>query len=231
MSDRRLTRMPYKQRRERARLDALLDAVLIGHVAFVSAHGEPQVLPVAVARWGDELVWHGSTGSGWLGSLGHGRVSVCVTSVEALVVGRSRFENSFWYSSAVVYGTPRRLEGDEAIAALDALTEHVLPGRVAETRYSSRKELAATVAFAVPLTDWILKESREWPDDPEDDRQTDVWAGVVPMSRLYGDPMPAPDLRTGVPLPASCERLLHAEAHQPVKASTAAITTTPAFPQ
>lgn len=214
MEERRLSRMPYKQRSERASLDALLDDVLIGHVGFLSKAGEPQVLPVAVAQFGNELVWHGSTGAGWLSSLGHERVSVCVSSVEALVVGRSRFENSFWYRSAVIYGTPRRLHGEETVSALDELTEHILPGRVEETRASTRKELAATAVFALPLTDWILKESREWPDDPAEDRQTPVWAGIVPVSVAYGEPVPAPDLDPLTPLPVSCEQLVQTR-HRP----------------
>lgn len=207
--DRRLTRLRHKQVTELPRLHALLDESLWGHVAYADERGEPQILPVAIARHGDDLVWHGSTGSTWLRLVGERRtVAVSVSSVEALVVGRTRFEHSLWYRSAVVYGIPRRLAGAELDRALDALTDHVLPGRVAETRASTDRELAATLVLAMPITDWVLKESREWPDDPEPDRRTDVWAGIVPLRQAWSAPVPAPDLTESVPVPPSCRRLV-----------------------
>lgn len=205
---RRLTRMPYKQSAERPDLDKLLDESIWGQVAFVDDLGHPQIVPVAVARHRDELIWHGSTGSTWLRLISGAReVAVSVSSIEALVVGRSRLESSFWYRSAVIYGQPRRLEDGELDHALNVLTDHVLPGRVTETRSSSKSELAATLVLALPISDWILKESYEWPDDQEADCQADVWAGAIPIRQVYSEPVPAPDLRRPIPVPESCRRL------------------------
>jgi uncharacterized protein len=50
---------------------------------------------------------------------------------------------------------------------------------------------------------WSLKVSDGWPDDPDEDIAGDTWAGVVPMSVTYGAPLPAPDLRAGIPVPDS----------------------------
>jgi len=202
-----LTRMPYKQVSERSQLDDLLDEVMLGYVGWATDQAEPHVLPVVIGRWGDDVVWHGSTGSGWLRSVAGRRVAVSVSSIEALVVGRSRLEHSFWYRSAVMYGTPRRLTGGEAASALDRLTDHILPGRLAETRESRQKELKATAVFAMRLTDWVLKESRDWPDDDDADRASGVWAGVVPLARSFGKPVAAPDLDPSVAVPESCRRL------------------------
>ncbi len=164
--------------------------------------------PTAVARVGDRLVWHGSTGSGWMRLLASGvPVAVGVTALDAVVVARSRFESSFRYRSAVVRGTPLVLEGDEKAQALDALVERILPGRAAETRESSAKELAATLVLALPLDDWVLKVSDDWPEDAEEDLAGDAWAGVVPLSTSYGEPVPAPDLRPGIDVPESVRRL------------------------
>lgn len=206
---RTLSRMKDRQSRDRARLDALLADVIWGQVAYVDPEGAPEVLPVALARRGDELVWHGSSGSGWLRLVGAGaRVAVSVGTLEALVVGRSRLENSFWYRSAVLYGVPRLLEGAELDAALDTITEHILPGRLEETRPSSAKELAATTALALPIRDWVLKESYAWPDDTAEDRATPVWAGIVPLRTVPGAPVPDRGLDPETPLPPSCRRLL-----------------------
>ena len=204
---RRLTRLPEKQSQELASLHALLDDTYLGHVAHTH-DGEVSVTPTAVARLDDLLVWHGSTGSAWMRALSVGApVAIGVTAMDAVVVARSRFESSFRYRSAVVRGRPTVLEGSLKEAALDAVVERIVPGRLAETRASDARELAATMVLAVPLDDWVLKVSDGWPEDTEEDLAGDAWAGVVPVVTSYGEPMPAPDLRPGLDVPPSVRRL------------------------
>lgn len=204
---RRLTRLGEKQSEDLAALHRLLDDTYLGHVAHRDGD-EVSVTPTAVARVGDLLVWHGSTGSRWLRLLANGEpVAVGVTQLDGVVVARSRFESSFRYRSAVVRGRPVRLEGEEKRRALDALVERILPGRVAETRDSDARELAATMVLAVPLDDWVLKVSDSWPEDADADLAGDAWAGVVPLATVAGHPLPAPDLRAGVEVPPSVRRL------------------------
>jgi uncharacterized protein len=204
---RRLTRLPEKQSGDRAELERLLDDTYLGHVAHRDGD-EVSVTPTAVVRVGDSLMWHGSTGSRWMRLLAAGApVAVSVARIEAVVVARSRFESSFWYRSAVVRGVPTVLEGDEKLRALDVLVERLVPGRLAETRDSDAKELAATMVLAVPLDDWVLKVSDGWPEDTEADLAGDAWAGVVPVTMSYGEPLPAPDLRPGIDVPPSVRAL------------------------
>ncbi len=40
------------------------------------------------------------------------------------------------------------------------------------------------------------------PDDDPADLDRPVWAGVVPMRQVWGEPRPAPDLRGAPPVPA-----------------------------
>lgn len=204
---RRLTRLGEKQSQDRAELDRLLDDTYLGHVAH--AEGDAvTVTPTAVVRVGEMLVWHGSTGSRWLRLVASGRpVAVAVTDLNAVVVARSRFESSFRYRSAVVRGTPRVLDGPEKLTALDAVVERVMPGRLAETRDSDARELAATLVLAVPLDDWVLKVSDGWPEDTAEDVAGGAWAGVVPLTTGNGTPVPAPDLRPGVEVPPSVRTL------------------------
>ena len=56
-------RLPEKQVHERAGLDAVLDAGLVAHVAVPGEDGQPFVIPVAYARDGDSVLFHGSTAS------------------------------------------------------------------------------------------------------------------------------------------------------------------------
>lgn len=199
-----VTRLREKASTDRATLDALLDEAVVGHLALVRDDGVPVVLPTAIARDGDRVLMHGSTGSRWMRSAAAGSpVSLAVTLLDGLVVARSAFESSMHYRSAVLFGRCEVVDGAEQRRALDVITEHLLPGRVAEVRASTARELAATLVLALPITEWSLKVSDGWPDDPADDVAGDAWAGVVPLRISRLDPRPAPDLRGGIPLPPS----------------------------
>ncbi len=201
----RVTRLTELQHTERARLDELLDSTPLATIAFVR-DGHPMALPTGFARIADELVIHGSTGSPWLRTLAGGApVAVSVTELDGVVVARSSFESSFHYRSAVLFGSFELIPEADKPRYLEALTESFIPGRMAELRTSTRKELAATMAMRLPIrTDnWSLKISDGWPDDPPDDVASGVWAGVVPLTVRYGEPQAAPDVAPGTPVPAS----------------------------
>jgi hypothetical protein len=203
----RVTRIGEKARSDRAELDQLLDTVHIAHVGLV-VDGLPVVIPTAVARDGDRLLLHGSTGSPWMRRVAGGtNVSVAVTGFDGLVVARSAFESSMHYRSAVLFGRCARLDGADKSRGLELLTSAFLPGRVAELRASTTKELAATLVMALPIDHWSLKVSAGWPEDPPVDVAADAWAGVVPAQITYGTPVPAPDLRAGIEVPASVREL------------------------
>src|SRR5206468_11302848 len=167
-----ITRLHTKASQNRVQLDRLLDTVHIGHFAIVADDGHPVVLPTAVVRDGDGMLAHGSTGSGWSRRLAAGTpTSLAVTSLDALVVARSAFESSMRYRSAVIFGQCTQLtDPDEKLRALNTVVEALLPGRLAEVRRSTRKELAKTLVLALPINEWSLKVSDGWPDDPPEDR-------------------------------------------------------------
>ncbi|MET3807621.1 hypothetical protein ABIB25_004647 [Nakamurella sp. UYEF19] len=108
-----LTRMRHKGSTDRSLLHTLLDGSRVGHFALI-VDGSPVVLPTAIARDGDRVLAHGSTGSPWLRALADGvETSLAVTVLDSLVVARSAFESSMNFRSAVVpmlttYGTPAR---------------------------------------------------------------------------------------------------------------------------
>jgi uncharacterized protein len=208
MSRTALTRLAEKASTDRSRLDVLLDESRIGHVGFVTDAG-PVVIPTAIARDGDRLLAHGSTGSGWMRLLASGvPASVAVTALDGLVVARSAFESSMHYRSAVLFGCFAPVVGsDERLRALDLLTESLLAGRSHEVRRPTPKELAATLVLAMPIDEWSLKLSDGWPEDPPEDVAADAWAGVVPLRQVWGEPVGAPDLRPGVAVPASVRAL------------------------
>jgi uncharacterized protein len=201
----RITRLREKQDMSRDSLDELLDSTPLATIALVR-DGHPVVFPTGFARVGNEFVIHGSTGSPWMRSLASGAsAAVSVTTLDGVVVARSGFESSFRYRSAVIFGEFEVITEHDKVRYLDALVESFIPGRVSELRASTVKELAATQALRLPIgeANWSLKISAGWPDDPEEDVAAGAWAGVVPMTVNYGAPLPAPDLRADIPVPAS----------------------------
>lgn len=207
MPDTEMTRMPEKGVRDLEQLHALLDSQYVAHVGLVR-DGRPVVVPTGIARDGDRLLVHGSTGSGWMRQLADGAdACVTVTSLHGIVVARSAFESSFHYRSAVLFGRFTPLEGEEKRAALDVVVEHFVPGRSGEVRASTPRELAATLVLAMPIGTWSLRVSESWPEDEPGDVDGDAWAGVVPMTTTFGRPAPAPDLREGIAVPDSVRNL------------------------
>jgi nitroimidazol reductase NimA-like FMN-containing flavoprotein (pyridoxamine 5'-phosphate oxidase superfamily) len=161
-------------------------------------------------RDGDRVLAHGSTGSRWLRHLAAGAPAcLAVTAFDALVVARSAFESSMRYRSAVLFGQCQAItEPDAKRRALDVITDVLIPGRSAEVRASTAKELAAVLVLALPIAEWSLKVSEGWPEDPPEDVAGPAWAGVLPVVQRYDQPLAAPDLRDGIPLPPSVQRLL-----------------------
>ena len=190
-------------------LHRLLDAVPVGHVAFVADGGQPVALPIAIARDGDCVLLHGSTGSRWLRLLATGvPVSLAVTVLDGLLVARTAFESSMHYRSAVLFGCCTPVDGEAKLAALDVLTDALIPGRVAEVRRPNPKEIAATLVLRMRIEDFSIKVSNGQPDDLPEDVAGPAWAGVLPLTSRYSAALEAPDLRPGTPVPASVRRLI-----------------------
>jgi uncharacterized protein len=185
----RLRRLPEKAVADPAVRDAILDAGRVAHVGIAG----PYVLPMGYARDGDRVLVHGSTGSRLVRSLAAGTPAcLTVTLLDGLVLARSAFESSMNYRCVMAFGTFSTLDGEEKLAGLRTLSDHLLPGRWPRLRPPRPKELAATVVLALPLTEWSVKVSDGPPEDPPEDLDWPVWAGVIPIAETLGTPIPAP---------------------------------------
>ena len=190
-----------RARADRADLYAVLDAGLICHLGVV-IDGSPVVLPTAYGRDGDTLYVHGSSANRSMRAAAGQQVCVTVTHLDGLVCARSVFSHSVNYRSAVVFGTAR-LVTDAAgkLHGLRAVTEHLVPGRWAAVRAPTRKELAATAVLAVPLAEASVKIRTGPPLDEPADVATGLWAGVVPVTQVFGDPVADDAVRPGDHVP------------------------------
>ncbi len=190
---------------DRSELHRLLDDALVAHLGVV-AGDHPLVLPVAFAvdldgpDAGGTLYVHGSVAAGWLGRSGGATVCVTVTELDGLVAARSAFHHSMNYRAAVVIGEARVVtDEDEKRHALGLTVDHMVPGRAATLRASTRKELAATSVLAVPLLEASMKVRAEGPVDEPEDVEAGVWGGVIPVRRVAGDPVSGEDSHDDVP--------------------------------
>jgi len=180
---------------------AVLDEALVCHLAFVR-DGAPVVLPTVHARLGDRLYVHGSSG-GRFASLDGQPIGVTVTLLDAVVLGRSWMHHSAAYRSVVIHGTARVVtDPEERLNAMRTLIEHIAPGRSADSREPTRKELAQTVIVGVDLDQASLKARGDHAADDEVDLDGPYWAGAIPLTLTAGAPKPNHDLRDGLEPPA-----------------------------
>jgi nitroimidazol reductase NimA-like FMN-containing flavoprotein (pyridoxamine 5'-phosphate oxidase superfamily) len=200
-------RLPERGRYDRASIDAILDESLICHLGFIS-DGAPIVIPTLHARDGDTVYVHGSAASHALRSLAGGaQACLTVTLVDGLVLARSAFHHSINYRSAMLFGVARLVtDPGEKMRALEAITEHVIPGRWADARQPNAKELKATSVLALPIDEASAKVRTGPPKDDQEDYELPVWAGVLPFVLSAGEPLPDSVLPPDTPLPEYIRR-------------------------
>jgi nitroimidazol reductase NimA-like FMN-containing flavoprotein (pyridoxamine 5'-phosphate oxidase superfamily) len=199
----KVQRHPERAVADRAVAFDILDEGLICHVGFV-ADGRPWVIPTMYARDGAMLYLHGSPASRMLRTLAGGiEVSVTVTLLDGLVLARSVFSHSMNYRSVVIAGTASEIvDPDAKLEAMRFLVEHVLPGRWDEVRQPSAKEIATTIVLSLPLDQLSTKVRSGPPIDVAADRTLPVWAGEMPLSLAFAEPL-ADALAGGFALPES----------------------------
>jgi hypothetical protein len=168
----------------------ILDEGFLCHVGFL-VDGQPFVIPTSFGRKNDSLYIHGSAASRMLRQLKEG-VPVCitVTLLDGLVLARSIFNHSMNYRSVVVLGTATLVDDPkEKIEALRLLSEHIIPGRWADSRQPNERELKATSLLKVPIEEFSAKVRSGPVIDDEEDYSFPTWAGVVPLEMKAGTPI------------------------------------------
>ena len=197
----KVRRLRELARYDRSAVNAILDEATVCHVGFVD-EGQPFVIPTAIARIHDYAYLHGSRVSRMLKLLAAGNPAcITVTLLDGIVVARSAFNSSMNYRSVVILGSAEKVTGENKRTALDAFTEHLIPGRTADIRASRPKELAATTVVRFSLAEASVKVSEGPPSDEKSDYESDVWAGVIPLALKSGEPQSDPRLKSGIPVP------------------------------
>jgi uncharacterized protein len=198
----KLKRLPKRGHFDHETVYEILDEGFICHVGF-APEGQPFVIPTGYARVDDKLYIHGSAASRMLRTLSGG-VDTCVTVtiLDGLVLARSAFHHSMNYRSVVIFGRATLVDDrDEKIAALIALSEHIVRGRWDDVREPTEQEMRATTVLSLPLDEASAKIRTGPPVDDEEDYALPVWAGVIPLRLEAGEPIQDPRLPDGIEPP------------------------------
>ena len=190
----RVVREPQRAVYDRDVVNQILDEALLCHVGFVANSNsdfQPFVIPMSYGRDGDLLYIHGSPASRMMRQLEQGvPVCVTVTLVDGLVLARSVFNHSMNYRSVVILGTATLVDDpQEKLAALRALSEHILPHRWDDARQPNEKELKATSVLRLPINEFSAKIRVGPPIDDAEDHAFSTWAGVIPLETNPGTPI------------------------------------------
>ena len=198
-----LKRLPKRGSFDREVMNSILDEGFVCHVGFV-AEDKPVVIPTGYARVDDNLIIHGSRASRMLCALGR-EIDLCVTVtlIDGLVLARSAFHHSMNYRSVVVFGRAIAIETRaEKLAALRALSEHMIPGRWDEVRAPNERELQQTTVLSVPLSEASAKIRSGPPLDDDEDYGLPIWAGVIPLQLVTQQPIADERLGANIPVPS-----------------------------
>jgi len=197
-----LKRLPKRGSHERETINQILDEGFICHIGFV-IDGQPFVIPTGYARVDDQLIVHGSQASRMLRALKTGiDMCVTVTLIDGLVLARSAFHHSMNYRSVVIFGRATLIENrEDKIAALFALSEHIIRDRWADVREPNEVELQQTTVLSLTLAEASAKIRTGPPLDDEEDYAMNVWAGVLPLRMTTDSPIADPRLPDDIDLP------------------------------
>jgi nitroimidazol reductase NimA-like FMN-containing flavoprotein (pyridoxamine 5'-phosphate oxidase superfamily) len=199
----RVKRHPERGAYDQSSVYQIIDEALICHVAFVH-HDEPFVIPTLHARHDDMILLHGASSSRLMKHVESGQqITLAFSLVDGLVLARSVFSHSINYRSVVLFGqgAPVTSEADKMVA-LERFTERIMPGRWAQARQPTPLELKATSVAKVPIELASAKIRQGPPVDDEADLDLPVWAGVVPLRQVAGQPVRDPQQPAVTPLPA-----------------------------
>ncbi|MGO9341297.1 MAG: pyridoxamine 5'-phosphate oxidase family protein [Acidimicrobiales bacterium] len=197
----KVRRLAERGRYDTDTINAILDEGFVCHLGLVD-QGSVRVVPTAYARVGDMLYLHGAAGNASLKGSQGSEVCVTVTLVDGVVLARAAFHHSINFRSVVIYGTASEVIDDaEKRLALDAVVEHIVPGRTVDARPPNDSELKSTRVIRLPIHEASAKVRTGGPKDDEEDMDLPIWAGVIPLHMSSGPPVGDDHLRDGLDIP------------------------------
>tara|TARA_R110002073_G_scaffold72537_1_gene177646 strand:- start:675219 stop:675869 length:651 start_codon:yes stop_codon:yes gene_type:complete len=204
----KVKRAPKRGHYDSETIYKILDADFICQVGFVF-NGYPVVIPTIYGRKDDWIYFHGASVSRMLVAMEKGvPISINVTQTDGIVLARSAFHHSLNYHSVTVFGQAEVVtDSNERLEALKVVSDQIIPGRWEEARLPNAKELKATKVLKLQLTEASAKIRTGPPKDEKEDYHLDIWAGVIPIEKKYGQPIADPELKVGIEVPNSVKNM------------------------
>jgi len=205
----KVKRIPKRGFYDKKTVYKFLDADFVCQLGFIY-EDYPVVIPTIYGRKDDCLYIHGAAVSRMLVSTAKGiPISLNVTQTKALVLARSAFHHSLNYESVTIFGQAELITDDaEKLEALEVITNQIIKGRWDEVRKPNTKELNVTSVLKIKITEASAKIRTGPPSDDKKDYSLPIWAGLVPIEKVYGKPIVDTLLREDIPISKSIKQLI-----------------------
>lgn len=175
---------------DKEKINSILDAGFIGFVSYVY-EGTAISIPMAYSRIGDKVYLHGSLKNRMLlTALKADQMSMTVMHLDALVLARSGLHHSVNYRSATIFGSLKIIEDrDKKVEILESIINFMVPDRWNSLRPINEKEIKSTLVLEMTVENASAKIRDVSVQDEKADYKTDVWAGLVPIQQVVGQPI------------------------------------------
>jgi hypothetical protein len=206
----KVNRTPGRGHYDKETIYKILDNDFICQIGFIY-NGYPVVIPTIYGRRDNYLYFHGASVSRLLVTMETGvPISVNVTQSNGIVLARSAFHHSLNYHSVTIFGQAELvIDGQERLEALKTVSDQIIPLRWNEVRLPNKKELKATKILKVEISEASAKIRTGPPKDEKEDYKSNIWAGVIPIEKKYGEPVKDPELKDGIVMPKSVIELIN----------------------
>ena len=183
-------------------IHTILDEGFLCHIGYIY-NNQAIVIPTAYARKEDKIYIHGSLKNRMMLSLlESGTASISVTHLDGLVLARSAFHHSANYRSVNLFGTVKIVEDPiEKMEALKCILNHMISGHWDNVRKPNNKEFNATLVLEIHIQTASAKIRAEGVVDDQEDYNSSIWAGVVPIKQIAFDPISDEQLPENTKIP------------------------------
>ncbi len=172
-------------------INEILDAGFIAHVSYIY-EDQAIALPMAYGRKENKIYLHGSNANRMLLALLKAKkASLSVMHLDALVLARSGLHHSVNYRSVNIFGSVRKIEGDqEKRKVLKCVVNHMIKDHWETLRPIHLEELDRTLVVELTIETASAKIRATGVADEPEDYQLDIWAGLVPLKQVAEFPIP-----------------------------------------
>ncbi|UOB17400.1 pyridoxamine 5'-phosphate oxidase family protein [Abyssalbus ytuae] len=204
----KIKRAPKRAQYDKESIYKILDSDFLCHVGIIH-NDHPVVIPTLYGRKDDCIYIHGASVSRLITEIEKGiEVCISIANVKGLVLARSAFHHSANYESVVIFGKGELVSEEEKNKALKVISDQILVGRWEEVREPSDKELKATKVIKIQIEEVSAKVRTGDPVDDTEDYELDIWAGVLPVEKKFGNPVNDSKLKRNIEVSHSVKKAI-----------------------